>query len=58
MINDHSDSKKGNPMLPLHGLLFPFATGFLYAPSHRQVAHTTAIVTLVMEHWLERDIAK
>ena len=23
MVNDHSDSERGNPMLPLHGLLFP-----------------------------------
>ena len=36
MIEDHSDSERGNP-LPPHGLLFPFSSkGFLYAPSHRQ----------------------
>ena len=23
MVKDHSDSKRGNPLLPLHGLLFP-----------------------------------
>ena len=22
MVNDHSDSESGNPLLPLHGLLF------------------------------------
>ena len=25
MVKNHSDSKRGNPMLPLHGLLFPLA---------------------------------
>ena len=29
----------------------------LYAPSHR-IAHTTAFVTPVVEHWLEREIAQ
>ena len=29
----------------------------LYAPSHR-IAHTTVLVTPVMEHWLEREIAQ
>ena len=23
MVKDHSDSKRGNPLPPLHGLLFP-----------------------------------
>ena len=31
----------------------------LYAPSHRQeITHTTAFVTPVVEHWLEREIAQ
>ena len=30
----------------------------LYAPSHRQDIHTTAFVTQVVEHWLEREIAQ
>ena len=31
----------------------------LYAPSHRdRIAHTTAIVTQVVVHWLEREIAQ
>ena len=30
----------------------------LYAPSLRQDTHTTAFVTPVMEHWLEREIAQ
>ena len=36
MVKDHSDSEKGNPLLP-HRLLFPInSKDFLYAPSHRQ----------------------
>ena len=30
----------------------------LYAPSHTRIAHTTAFVTPVMEHWLERETAQ
>ena len=31
----------------------------LYAPSHRErIIHTTAFVTPVVEHWLEREIAQ
>ena len=36
MVKDHSDSEKGNPLLP-HRLLFLLpASVLLYAPSHRQ----------------------
>ena len=37
MVKDHSDSERGNPLLP-PGLLFPINSkdSFLYAPSHRQ----------------------
>ena len=30
----------------------------LYAPSHRHIAHTTAFVTPVVEHCLEREITQ
>ena len=30
----------------------------LYAPSHRQDSTTTAFVTPVVEHWLEREISR
>ena len=37
MVKDYSESEKGNPLLPLHGLLFPNSRNdILYAPSHRQ----------------------
>ena len=51
MVQDHSDSKSGNP-LPPYELIF-----YMYYPKDR-ITHTTAIVTPVVEHWLEREIAQ
>ena len=45
--------KEGNP-LPPHRLLFPIN---MHHPTDR-IAHTTAFVTPVVEHWLEREIAQ
>ena len=57
MVKDHSDSERGNP-LPPHGLLFPInSKGYMHYPTDR-IAHTTAFVTPVVEHWLEREIAQ
>ena len=59
MVKDHSDSEKGNPLLP-HRLLFPNKQqGFFYMhhPTDR-ITHTTAFVTPVVEHWLERELAQ
>ena len=54
MVKDHSDSEKGKP-LPPHRLLFPInSKGFFYM----HIPHTTAFVTPVVEHWLEREIAQ
>ena len=52
LVKDHSDSERGNLLLP-HGLLFQ---GFFYMhhPTDR-IAHTTAFVTPVVEHWLDRE---
>ena len=37
MVKDHSDSKRGNSLPPLHGLLFSISTNvLLYAPCHRR----------------------
>ena len=47
MVKDHSDS-------------FPIShKGYFYMhnPTHR-IIHTTAFVTPVVEHWLEREIAQ
>ena len=54
MVKDHSDSEKGNP-LPPHRLLFPINSKvffYMYHPTDR-IAHSTAFVTPVVQHWLE-----
>ena len=59
MVKDHSDSERGNPLLP-HRLLFLIRLqGFFYMhhPTDR-IIHTMAFVTPVVEHWLEREIAQ
>ena len=50
MVKDHSDTEKGNPLLP-HRLL-------LSINSKGSFIHTTAFGTPVVEHWLEREIAQ
>ena len=59
MVKDHSDSERGNP-LPPHGLLFPINSkgSFICTISTDRIAHTTAFVTPVVEHWLKREIAQ
>ena len=59
MVKDHSDNEKGKP-LPPHGLLFPIKQQGLFYMHHPtdRIAHTTAFVTPVVEHWLEREIAQ
>ena len=59
MVKDHSDSERANP-LPPHRLLFPISSKgsfYMHHPTDR-IAHTTAFVTPVVEHWLEREIAQ
>ena len=56
MVNDNVDSKRGNPMPPLHGLLFSISSFFyMHHPTDR-IAHTMTFVTPVEEHWLKREI--
>ena len=56
MVKDHSDSEKGNP-LPPHRLLFPInSKGSFICTIPDRIAHTTAFVTPVVEHWLEREL--
>ena len=50
MVKNYSDSEKGNLPPPPHGLLFPISTD--------RIAHTTAFVTTVVAHWLERELAQ
>ena len=58
MVKDHSDSKRGNP-LPPHGLLFPINSKGSFYINHSidRLTHTISFVTLVVEHWLRREIA-
>ena len=59
MVEDHSDSERGNP-LPPHGLLFPISSKgsfYMHNPIDR-IADTTAFDTPVVEHWLERESTK
>ena len=59
MVNDLSDSERGNPLPPLHGLLFLINSkgSFMHHPTDR-ISYTTAFLTPVMEHWLERVMAQ
>ena len=58
MVKYHSDSKRGNT-LPPHGLLFLInSKGSFICTIPDRIAHTTAFVTPVVEHWLEREIAQ
>ena len=59
MEKDHSDVEIGNPLSP-HGLLFPISSkGSFYMQYHTdRITHTSAFVTSVVEHWLEREIAQ
>ena len=51
MVKDHSDSERGKPAAVTR------ATISMHHPTDR-IAHTTAIVTPVVEHWLNREIAQ
>ena len=61
MIKVHSDSERANP-LPTHGLLFPISrTLYIYIYMNHptdKITYTTAFVTPVVEHWLEREISQ
>ena len=58
MVKDHSDSERGNPLLP-HRLLSPISSkGSFICTIPDRIAHTTAFVKPVVEHWLEREIGQ
>ena len=49
MVKDHSNSKRGNLLLP-HGLLFPISSKFFFMPYPTdRIAHTMAFVTPLAE---------
>ena len=58
MIKDHSASERGK-LLPPYGLLIPISSkGSFICTIPDRVAHTTAFIIPVVEHWLEREIAQ
>ena len=58
MVKDHSDSERGNLLLP-HGLFFSISSkGSFLCIIPDRITHTTAFVTPVVEHWLEWEIAQ
>ena len=58
MVKDHSDSERGNPLSP-HRLLFLInSKGYFICTIPDRIAHTTAFVTPVVEHWLKWEIAQ
>ena len=53
MVNDHTDSERGNP-LPPHGLLFLIKSKGSFIPD--RIAHTMAFVTLVVDGKKEGNV--
>ena len=53
MVKDHSDSEKGNLLLPHRLLLSINSKGSFICTIPDRITHTTAFVTPVVEHWLE-----
>ena len=51
MVKDHSDRERKTPLPPIN------SKGSFICTIPDRMAHTTAFVTPVMEHWLEREIA-
>ena len=51
MVKEHLDGKRGNPLPPLNGLLFPIRFFCMHHPTYR-IAHTTAFAIPVVEYWL------
>ena len=58
MVKDDSDSEKGNPLPPHRLLLSINSKGSFICTIPDRITHTTAFVTPVVEHWLEREIAQ
>ena len=58
MVKDSSDSDRGNPLPPLHGLLFLISSKVfsnMHHPTDR-IAHTMAFVIPTMQDWLEWEL--
>ena len=58
MVKDQSDSKRGNLLLPLHGLLFLISFKESMYHSTDRIAYTMAFVIPVVEHQLEWEMTQ
>ena len=59
MVKDHTYSEREEILCSHMGYTFQEIKGyFICAPFTDRIAHTTAFVTPVVEHWLEREIAQ
>ena len=58
MEKELSDSKRGNPLLPIHGLTPIRCKGSFICTIPEGTVQSTACFTPVVEHWLERDIVQ
>ena len=47
MLKDHSDSKKGNLLLPLHGLLFPISSKVSFMERRGNVLFNDTLNTFI-----------
>ena len=56
-VKDNSDSERGNPLSPLHGVFFLISSKGLFYMHHPHRHASTAFVIPVMEHWLVKEIA-
>ena len=57
MVKDHSDSERGNPLLTLHGLLFPIGSkGYFICTILQTGYHIPCFATPVVEHCVENEI--
>ena len=53
MVKDHSDSKRGNPLLPLYGLLFPISSKGSFICTQK-VFHMKSVI-LWLDRYMESD---
>ena len=60
MVEDHSDSKRENPLPPFHMLLFPITSKgyFIYTIPKDMIAHTMTFVNPTVDHWLKQEIVQ
>ena len=59
MVKDNWDSERGNPLPPLHGLLFSTSSKGSYMHHNTdRIANITAFVPPVVGPWLEQKIGQ